>query len=88
MFFKCRVCTEKDLRIEELKAQAAFLKSLIPQTTPDILPLNLEAQKILEGSLSHVVDLETLPSSDKLKELQRIQTEAAKILSGDIIENE
>lgn len=84
MFFKCRVCLEKDKRITELKEHMIYLKALMPTTSADPLPYALEAQKILDGSMSEIIDI-TPPSKDKLKEMNYIKLEESKMLSGDEI---
>lgn len=84
MFFKCKVCNEKDQRIAELKERIAFLEYYIQPTKADPLPYAIEAQKILEGSMAPVIDL-SKPSKDKLDEMRKIKMEEEKMLSGDEI---
>jgi hypothetical protein len=86
MLFKrvCSVCAEKDSRIEDLKEQIRHLRAQFSTNSIDPLPMQLEAQKILEGSLSNVVDIDA-PSNSKLKELAVRKMEEHKMLSGDEI---
>lgn len=87
MFFKCKVCAEKDQRIAELKKHIAFLEYYIQPTRSDPLPYAMEAQKILDGGMSPIIDI-NLPSNDYIKELQRIKKEEGQMLSGDEIIHE
>lgn len=84
MLFKCKVCAEKDKRIEELKTHIAFLEYYIQPTKADPLPYAMEAQRILEGGMAAIIE-PLNPSRDKLKEMQRIKDEENKMLSGDEI---
>jgi hypothetical protein len=58
MLFKCRVCSEKDTRILDLKEQIAYLKSQLnspndPEHPPQI---SLEADGVLSGQ-QHIIDI-------------------------------
>lgn len=84
MFFKCKVCLAKDEHINSLKEEVRSLRQSLGVTTHDMPLLNMEAQKILEGSLSTIVEF-TEPTSDRQKEMLKAQREAEMILSGDEI---
>lgn len=78
-FFRCRVCEEKDLRIRDLQEQISLLREMVPpQTRADRIPVLLaEADGVLSGR-----DAPIDPTADQLKELERIESEANRILSG------
>lgn len=86
MFGKCRVCAEKDKqigdkdsRIADLKAQIEDLRSLVlPKNTPGVIPLvSLEADAIMSGKDEAI----EIPDAQRA-ELDEIQSEATRILSG------
>lgn len=83
-FWDCKVCKEKDKRIEDLRERLERLEYYLQPTQADPLPLAMEAQRILDGSLSNVIEIKE-PSKDKLTEMQRIKLEEDKMLSGDEI---
>jgi hypothetical protein len=79
LFFKCRVCAEKDLRIADLQAQVETLKAFAtPPTSASRIPLlTLEADAVMNG------DHEAIRVEDtEKKEFERIENEAYRILSG------
>lgn len=83
MFGRCKVCEQKDLRIEELKAQIDFLKVMLQ---PSAMPtaVNIEANKILDGSSMPVIEVQSNIDLDQQRiELER---EATRILTGDVLE--
>lgn len=55
--FSCKVCKEKDLRIEDLKAQIRFLHAQL-QPSPTHRAVEAEMDKILEGGAMPIIDLE------------------------------
>lgn len=83
MLFKCKVCAEKDARIQDLKQQIESLQSLvIPDNSLDKIPANhLEADGVLSG-MQHTI---TVPGAEDLFEPSTIQEERSerdRILSG------
>lgn len=86
MLFKCKACGCKDEHIASLKAEIAYLRVAFGVTTSDPTILNLEAQKMLDGALSPIIEI-IEPSKDKHKEMLKVQREAEMIFSGaEIIE--
>jgi hypothetical protein len=79
LFFKCRVCAEKDLRIADLQAQVETLKALAtPPTSASRIPLlTLEADAVMNGAHEPI----KVENSEK-NEFQRIESEAYRLLSG------
>lgn len=81
--FKCKVCIEKDKRIQELKDQIAYLRTLaIPQnsafdTQSDILDPNI----ILDAP-SAAADPEI--QKQQRSELERIAQEREAVLAGHL----
>jgi hypothetical protein len=77
--FKCKVCAEKDLRIQDLKSQIASLQRLVtPVNDPNRVPaVHMEADGILSGQ-QHIIelpaDMAPLPDAepDELSERDRI----------------
>lgn len=76
----CKVCQEKNSRIEDLKSEITQLRKLVyPAQNPNILPMvNLEANKILN------VDTEiTTLDEDELSDHDKVSIEADRIFNGD-----
>jgi hypothetical protein len=78
--FSCRVCVEKEKRIDELKSQVEMLRSLVSPAVPSrSVPLvHVESDAILSAR-----DEPVLLNKDQTKELDRIESEATKILTGN-----
>lgn len=83
MFGKCKVCEQKELRIEELKAQIEFLKDML-QPSSTGTAVNLEANKILEGSSMPV--LEIPDNAEVNKQREDIERERVRIMTGNYYE--
>lgn len=85
MFFSCKVCAEKDKRIEELHAQVKFLKSMLssPSNPGDVTAYALEADGILSAQ-QHILDVE-IPDSEQFvsREADNELSERDKLLSGN-----
>lgn len=85
MFFKCKVCEEKDKRISELKDNIKYLQNMLNPQASNMV--NVEANKMLDGSSLPVVEVELSSSSeDKIKEDEKILREANAILTGEYSE--
>ncbi len=74
---KCKVCIEKDHRIEDLLNQVAFLRHL---TSPQPSLENKEVNQILNGS-HEVIEYPVL-TNEQLKEQELLYKEANSILMG------
>lgn len=87
--FRCKVCEQKDLRIEELKAQIKFLQSML-QPNPAAQAINWEANKMLEGGSLPAVELEgvTTVNMEQRKHEDAVVREQNRILTGDYAEVE
>lgn len=77
MFFKCKVCDEKDKRIQDLKVEIQFLQKVVsgytlPAHSNDVAR---EADAILSGTQDQ---LEPSPITD-----DELLAERNRILSGD-----
>lgn len=82
--FKCKVCAEKDKRIEDLKTQVDSLLSMVsPKTSAHTIPLNqIEADAILTGRDEVIeVEVDNLDTR-RQQELIEIEREAQRILAG------
>lgn len=79
MFGRCKICTEKDLRIATLEAQVHLLTTLVapPASASRIPILQVESDAILSGR-DEAID----PTPDQQRELERIESEANRIFSG------
>jgi len=77
--FKCKVCSEKDKRIDDLQSQIAMLRAMVtpPSTARDIPILQVEADAVLSGKQDPI----GIPESQLLAWDQR-QSEAHRILAG------
>lgn len=89
MFFSrkpCAVCAEKDKRIEELREQVAYLKTLtIPENNPALLPLvTREADAVISSSQEIInVPVEQKEEYEKyMREREDAMSERDRILSG------
>lgn len=83
MFGKCKVCEEKDKRIEDLKAEIAHFRTIQnPPPRQAVLRYEMEADNLLTGgnseTLKSPIDLEA-----EAKELARLQAEQDRILTGN-----
>lgn len=79
--WKCKVCSEKDVRISDLKAQVEYFKSIVhptPETRKYEMEEALEQDMVLDGGGKEEIDLEA-----EAKENQRIQQETDFIFSGN-----
>lgn len=79
--FKCRTCSEKDLRILDLKEQLQYLKDQLhpkPQTKTYELVQDIEADMTLSGGGGDEIDL-----TAEMKENEKIQRESDFIFSGN-----
>jgi hypothetical protein len=81
--FSCKRCLEKDKRIEDLKQDITFLRSMLSPNFSNAL--NLEANKILEGAGLPIIEMSE-PSEPKTKENVSLQREAISILTGNYYE--
>lgn len=75
--FSCRVCKEKDKRLEDLQKQMDFLKSMLQ---PNMNSVHAEAETnfIMNGASEEQLSL----SEEQQARLEKEQYEAAVILSG------
>ena len=80
MFFKCKVCLEKDKRLKDAQNEIQFLRSLL--RSPELLASDIEMNKMLEGANSQIIDIR-VPSEDENKENLTIEREAVQILTGN-----
>jgi len=79
MFGPCKICIEKEKRIEELKEEVEFLRAmLLPNSNGKIV--NLEANNILSGSQA-MIDIPEY-GNDKIREQEEINREAERIMNG------
>lgn len=79
--FSCKSCKEKDSHIESLKAQIAFLQTMLnPPHREDFI--GYEANKILDGGAMPVVELTGELSADQIKAQREIELEATRIITG------
>lgn len=69
--FKCKVCAEKDRRIQDLKSQIETLKQLVvPANDPNQVPIvHLEADGILSAQQHTVQVEEDFPETQNTEEL-------------------
>lgn len=87
MLFKCKLCSEKDRRIDDLKAHIASLEALtIPKNDPFKLPIiQYEADAILSGQ-QHQTDVSESSATDLIimdtPEAEEIRSERDRLLSG------
>lgn len=83
--FRCKVCAEKDARIEDLKREILFLRTQIyTPNDPHLTPTGqLEADGILSGQ-QHVlnVPMDADLRADELKYAEEIRSERDRLLSG------
>lgn len=80
MFWKCKICVEKDKQISDLKDQIQFLRKLsVPSITQDMQ--NLEMNKILDGAALPVIDMQQESPEDIAAD-----REATRILTGNYYE--
>lgn len=82
MFGKCKICLEKDVRISELKEQISFLRS-IAYPKPYSPLVTLEANRILDGANSEILEVDTSDNKDLQKEFEQAALEHDLILSGN-----
>lgn len=79
MIFKCRVCSEKDARIADLKAEIATLRELVlPRDPFKISPIALEADAVLTPSNDSPII-----SDEEIQEAEEIQSEATRLFAGN-----
>lgn len=56
MIFKCKCCAEKEARIQDLKEQVSYLRTLVYSPNQNYTtPVQYEADKILEGGATEQV---------------------------------
>lgn len=77
--FKCKVCLEKEKRIDEFKEQIAYLKSLLAPTQP-VTKYELESDNLMNGGGAETIASEH-SEEEAAKELE-IQIEHDRILAG------
>ena len=78
--FKCKVCTEKDLRIADLKEH---IRALSPHNKASEIPLlHIEADKIMSGS-DEVMEVTSEEVRGMSEEDLRILSERDRLLSGN-----
>lgn len=75
--FKCKVCIEKEKRIDELKTQITYFKSVL-NPPPRVQHYELEQDVVLNGGGQEEVDTE----AERL-ENERIRREQDLIFSGN-----
>lgn len=91
MFFKCKCCAEKELRIHDLRDEIKSLRTLVfPQSRASHIPvLSLEVDKVLEGS--HEISSLTKDQEQELteydKELEVANSEADRLFAGTYDDN-
>lgn len=85
MFGKCRVCEEKDKRIQDLKEQIRFNQSQLVPTSP-VSHYELENDFISSGGGEEQIvppsQLQVEANKKLQEELEQIQHEQDSILSG------
>lgn len=80
-FFSCKVCAEKQARIDDLKAQIKFLQSQVAAPPSLEAEANaMEADAVL-SALQHEVVIQEQPVIDP-KELDEARRERDRLLSG------
>lgn len=78
--FRCKACSEKDNRIQDLKSEIEYLRSLvIPTNTPTIS--ELEADAVLSGR-HHVINVDSEEVQEEPSK-QEVASEAIRILTGN-----
>lgn len=85
--FSCKVCREKDLRIQELKDQISYFKNLL-NPPPRINKYELEADTIMNGAGNETEQLDPIDAEAEALENERIQREEDMIFSGNTIETQ
>lgn len=78
--FKCKICIEKDKRIEDLKEQILNLR-LTLNPPPRINKYELEETVVMNGGGQQVVTQEDLEAEER--ENEKIQRESDFIFSGE-----
>ena len=75
--FACKVCKAQQAHIESLQAEVKMLRGLISPQSSTIPLVQVEADAVLSGSQEPIQ-----PSKDQIEEYERIQSEAARLLTG------
>jgi len=82
--FKCKVCAERALRVEDLQARVTFLEKWLTEPRKEPAIEHLEADAILNAT-QHVIEIpenhETPPSEYPMSQ-QEIDAEAERLLTG------
>lgn len=78
--FNCKVCLEKDKRLQDANTQIVYLQRLVDHLTNRTYPkaVDLEADKILNGANTFVSDMD----KEEVKELNAVEQQAYKMLTG------
>ena len=79
MLFQCRVCLERDKRINDLRDEISTLRKLVLSERTQAVPSEVEqeADNVISGSPEIAP-----PTNSEQRELEIIQSEAQKLLSG------
>ena len=82
--FKCKVCSEKDSRIADLKEQISLLsKMAYPSSNPSVLPsVVVESDRVLSGT-QEALSADRKLTKEELSSLQEVEEEAQRILTGN-----
>ena len=80
MFGPCKVCQEKDKRVEDLKAQIKDLQDRLSKIMNPIYPqaIEIEADTMLNGANTFAKAV----TKDEERKLSAVEEEAIKLLTG------
>jgi len=80
MLFTCKVCAEKDERIEDLKNQIQFLRAMLaPREDVSVSAQQLEADAVLSAQ-QHIVNIPL--TQEQLIQAEEERRERDRLLSG------
>lgn len=82
--FKCKVCAEKDKRVEDLQSRVAFLEKWLTEPRKEPAMEQLEADALFNAS-SHIIEIpenHETPPSEYPPSQQEIDDEARNLLMG------
>lgn len=79
MFFRCRVCEEKNKRLADLQSQLDTLRELLlPRGTEELPRIALEADAVLTPSNDSPI-----LSDDEYQSMEQVQSEATRLFAGN-----
>lgn len=78
--FNCKVCVERNLRVQDLQKEIEFLKKLVSPSTTVLPSFDLEMNRLLEGGGQEQPEEEI--TEEEVARLADIEREATSILTG------